>query len=228
MELNILDLNKCGIYVIRNIINNKIYIGKSINIHKRIITHKAFLKAKNKNENRHLINAWHKYNEDNFEYFVIEYLEKKETLLAKRELYWMEVFKSYDRSKGYNLRKDSQSKCIVSNETRELLKLRAKERSEDPNFSTAIYSHTYWKDHPEATKKMADKVKIKKHKFSFEQYDRDNNYIKTWFSVEEIIKHNPEYKWQNIYSVCNGYKPTYRGYIWKKIPKINNEEIVRT
>jgi len=38
-----------------------------------------------------------------------------------------------------------------------------------------------------------------------------------WFSVEEIIKFNPNYKWQNIYAVCNGYKPTMYGYIWCKI-----------
>lgn len=46
------------------------------------------------------------------------------------------------------------------------------------------------------------------------------DYIKTFDSVEDIILENPSYKWQNIYSVCNGYKKSYMGYIWKKELKI--------
>lgn len=39
MKVNKRDLNKHGIYCIRNIINNKVYIGKSINIYTRIASH---------------------------------------------------------------------------------------------------------------------------------------------------------------------------------------------
>ena len=66
------DLGRSGIYCIRNINNNKIYIGKSVNIYKRIKAHTTALNTKSKDENRHLINAWHKYGRDKFEYFVIE------------------------------------------------------------------------------------------------------------------------------------------------------------
>jgi hypothetical protein len=37
-----------------------------------------------------------------------------------------------------------------------------------------------------------------------------------YLEIRIIIKANPNFKWQNIYSVCNGYKPTYMGFIWKK------------
>nr|DAG88575.1 MAG TPA: intron associated endonuclease [Crassvirales sp.] len=57
MKVNKNDLNKCGIYCIRNIVNQKVYIGKSKNIYTRICTHISSLRRKTKDENRHLINA---------------------------------------------------------------------------------------------------------------------------------------------------------------------------
>jgi hypothetical protein len=60
----------------------------------------------------------------------------------------------------------------------------------------------------------------KKKKYKFLQYDKENNFLKEWDSVEEIISNNPNFKWQNIYSVCNDYKKSYMGFIWKKEFKI--------
>ena len=74
MEINKRDLNKCGIYCIRNIVNNKVYIGKSKNIYTRMMQHVYNLQVKSKDENRHLINSWHKYGRENFSYYVIEYI----------------------------------------------------------------------------------------------------------------------------------------------------------
>ncbi len=68
--------------------------------------------------------------------------------------------------------------------------------------------------------KMAKKVSEKKMKYDFYQYDKRNNFIKKFDSVKQIIAEYPNYKWQNIYSVCNGYKKSYMGFIWKKQLKI--------
>lgn len=57
MKVNKNDLNKCGIYCIRNTINQKVYVGKSKNIYQRIIQHTYGLNNKLKDENRHLIAA---------------------------------------------------------------------------------------------------------------------------------------------------------------------------
>ena len=58
MKLNINDKNKCGIYKITNSINNKCYIGKSINIYYRIKSHITDLnRNKSRYENQHFINA---------------------------------------------------------------------------------------------------------------------------------------------------------------------------
>ena len=62
---------KYGIYGIRNKINNKIYIGKTmVNFGDRWDCHKAQLRG-NYHDNPHLQNSWNKYGEDNFEFIII-------------------------------------------------------------------------------------------------------------------------------------------------------------
>jgi len=223
MKANLKDKGKSGIYCIRNMVNGKVYIGKSIDIHTRIKRHIGFLNMKSKNhENPHFINAWWKYGRKNFEYFVLEYLNIDEFALADRELYWMKVYDSTSREKGYNLRADSSTQMIIHDETRERLSKAQKKRFQDPEQrkKQGKISSKFWKENPDVKKEMSKKVAQKKHKYHILQYDKNMNFIKEWFSVEEIIKSNPDYKWQNIYSVCNGYKKTMYGYVWKKKLKI--------
>ena len=54
----------------------------------------TLLNTKSKDENCHLINAWHKYGRHSFSYYVIEYIYEEdeqnlENKLAERELYWI-------------------------------------------------------------------------------------------------------------------------------------------
>lgn len=214
------DLNRCGIYAIRNKINNKYYVGKSINIYERIRQHINKLNKSSKDSNIHLNNSWLKYNRDNFEYIILEDIELNDDLLKQQELYWILKLKSNQREFGYNLRLDSETKCILSKETKQ----RMSEGTllyykENPNALKEIgkKSKKFWKENPEIKSQMAKKVSKAKHKYKIQQFDKQMNFIKEWFAVEDIIKVNPNYKWQNIYSVCNGYKPTIYGYIWRKI-----------
>lgn len=215
MKLNRKEhLNKSGIYCIRNKVNNKVYIGKAKCIYRRIRQHINNLNKKNrKEENDHLINAWHKYGRLNFEYFVIEYIPLD--ALKERELYWQKVYKCTDRDKGYNFREDSETACIVSQETRKKLSEAQIKRFSDPKERLKV-SHTYWKDNPEATKEMAKKLSEIKIKYYIYQYTKDGQYITRWNSVKEILEKNPSYKWQQIYAVCSGHKPSIYGFVWKK------------
>lgn len=52
MKANLKDKGKCGIYCIRNLINSKVYIGKSVDIHRRIKRHVGHLNQQSsKHEN---------------------------------------------------------------------------------------------------------------------------------------------------------------------------------
>ncbi len=211
------DLKRCGIYAIRNLVNNKMYIGKSVNIYERIRNHINLLNKSSLDENIHLINSWHKYQRENFEYLVLEDVEKSNIKLKEKELYWILYFNTLDRDLGYNLRLDSETNCIMSEETKKRMSDSKIKMYSNPDYDKMKHSHNYWKNNPEAKIEMAKKVSLKQQKYKFEQYNLSNKLIKTWNNINEIIEINPNYKWQNIYSVCNGYKPTIYGYIWRKI-----------
>lgn len=89
-----------GIYKITNIVNKKVYIGKSKNIKVRIANHLSKLRNNN-HYNTYLQNSFNKYGEDNFYVEVIE--ECNETVLSNREKYFIKKFNSTDPSLGYNL-----------------------------------------------------------------------------------------------------------------------------
>lgn len=169
--------------------------------------------------------------------------------MSERELAWMDFYNTTNRNCGYNLRRDSSTRMIVhpetiakmsilfsgkdnpnfenrwSDEQKKNMSDIQKERHASGKFYTESWrnaqsesSKNTWKNE-ELKAQMARNVSLSQRKFTFEQYDRAGNLIKTWESVEAIVVANPGYKWQNIYSVCNGYKPTYHNCIWKKIPK---------
>lgn len=222
MKVKTCDKNKCGIYLIRNLINGKVYVGKSINIYKRIIAHICGLTAKRKKEeNSHFISAWHKYGKNAFEYIVLEEccFEK----LSEQEVYWMNFYNSNDSKKGYNKRLDSEGGMIPHKETKLKLKTALHNRFKDPNERKKIgdKSKAFWKNNPDKKELMrlnVKKTKQKKHRFL--QLNEDETIVKIFETIDDIIKENPTYKWQNIYSVCNGYKKRIYGYKWRKELKI--------
>lgn len=128
------DKKKCGIYCIINTVNNKKYVGKAKNIYNRLKQHIRELNAQSKNENRHLKAAWLKYGENVFIYEILEELELDEEKLKLQEDFWIMKYNCIDRKFGYNLRRDSSTKCIVSDETKRLLS--EKNTGENnPNFN---------------------------------------------------------------------------------------------
>ena len=72
------------IYIIRNSINGKFYIGSSKKYHIRKLRHFNELR-KNKHHSIHLQRAFNKYSEENFEFIIIEtcynYLKREQYLL---------------------------------------------------------------------------------------------------------------------------------------------------
>lgn len=90
-----------GIYEIKNLLNNKRYIGQSQNIYIRVTKHINLLK-RNCHSNKHLQSAWNKYGEESFECNALEHCEKEQ--LNEKEEYWIDYYNSNNNECGYNIR----------------------------------------------------------------------------------------------------------------------------
>ena len=90
-----------GIYCIKNIINNKVYIGSSKNIHKRWSNHKYNFKRFGTSVNPHLESAFKKYGINSFTFSILEVCNLEE--LEIRENYWMNTYNSRNNNFGYNI-----------------------------------------------------------------------------------------------------------------------------
>lgn len=108
--------NICGIYIITNDINNKVYIGQSTNINKRIQEH--FWKStcqKDISYNSALHNAIRKYGKEHFYWTILE--ECEPNLLDERERVYIQKYNSISPN-GYNILSGGQqyrtepTKCL--------------------------------------------------------------------------------------------------------------------
>ena len=123
-----------GIYCIEHVASGKKYIGKSVDIELRTLKHKSLCTrtSTSKNSNRYLRAAVQKYGWEAFTtYTVEEFPEVDEALIADREVYWMDFYKSLDREFGYNLVRDSSSGVKHSEETLLLISNAAKNISDE-------------------------------------------------------------------------------------------------
>ena len=119
--------NLPGIYCIENIINNKCYIGQSVNVRKRLRVHIYNCKSK-RYQNRHLYRAVEKHGIENFKISVLTYItddlnyEELKNKLNSLEIEYIKSYNSFGNS-GYNETEggDSKPKYLTPDETREKL-----------------------------------------------------------------------------------------------------------
>lgn len=93
--------NQCGVYVIRNIENGKMYIGSTSNSFKeRWKTHRERLR-KNKHHSAHLQSSYNKYGKDSFEFQIIEITSPEKA--RERESYYISLYNTLNPKYGYNI-----------------------------------------------------------------------------------------------------------------------------
>jgi group I intron endonuclease len=94
------------IYQIKNLVNNKIYIGSTQrqNPFKRKAEHFCKLKG-NYHNNKHLQSSWNKYGEDNFEFTIIEELNfpVEYIYIMEKELFYINKY-----NPQYNIAKETK------------------------------------------------------------------------------------------------------------------------
>lgn len=88
-----------GIYIIRNTVNGKVYIGQSRRISNREYCHFHALE-KGTHYNKHLQRSYNTYGRDAFVFEVIEWCDVSE--LDEREKYYIQKYDSMNINKGYN------------------------------------------------------------------------------------------------------------------------------
>jgi len=120
--LNNITLAEFGhIYLIKNLINNKAYIGQSIRVKYRLSEHIQNVKNK---KNCILYNAINKYGLKNFEFNIIDFANNIDSLNEK-EIQYIQQYNSNNRKFGYNIEEGGrnakasiETKLILSNQRR--------------------------------------------------------------------------------------------------------------
>lgn len=201
------------IYKITNLINNKVYIGKTdFSVEKRWKEHCSDY-YKNKKEHRPLYCAMKKYGINNFQ---IETIEECESFIAsEREKYWIEYYGSF--KDGYNATRGGDGKCYV--DTNIIFSL-----WDDGYNLTQIHNITNYDTHTISAHLSNYGVSSEeKYKRGYQsrfkpiaRIDKNTNQIIDVFSnIEEAkrclnIKDNT-----HISEVCKGKRKTAYGYKWK-------------
>lgn len=211
------------IYKIVNDINNKIYVGQTINsIEERFKEHKNDSKRR-KTEQRPLYRAMNKYGTEHFHIELIEECENDK--LQEREIYWIAYYRGYED--GYNATHGGDGRTLYDHEAikQELLKNpRPKQVAEKFGCCKDIVidiAHQYGiQSINDGQNNFLASSKI------VYQYSKDNQFIQSFPSVAEAAKwcyENGKCKELNsgvrghIVDVCNN-KPKRKsayGYIWK-------------
>ena len=141
-----------GIYQIKCLINNQIYIGQSVNIEQRLSQHKCDLRH-NRHSNSHLQCSANKYGIENFEFTILKTISEDEysqNTLDNLEKEFISKYKSSLRGLGYNIESGGKSKGHISEETKikiknaNLGKKFGKRSEKTKNLMRMNHSH-YWK-----------------------------------------------------------------------------------
>lgn len=228
------NLNQSGIYIIKNKINNKIYIGRAVCIKDRFYDHKHGYGI---SHNSAIDLAIQKYGEDNFIFDIVKLCDKDE--LNYWENYYADYYNCYV-PKGYNINKcgeafhnpakDKEISCydIITgnlintyssaheagrqlNCTRQTISGAANHKGRS---KTALNMFWAWghEPHIEVQKPKAGPLGGK----SVHQYNKDTgDFIQTFYSVGDAERYlNKVGGNKNISAVCLGKRKTAYGYIW--------------
>lgn len=227
-----------GIYIIKNNINDKVYIGSAVNCHQRFIQHKSDFNKQC--HNQRFQNFVNKYGIDTLIFEIIEIVENKEHLID-REQYWIDYYKSWKSTKGFNICKiagstlglkmpkshrETSKKRMQGNKYRQ-----GKKWSEKEKMEIGERSREMWKNNPEKKKEMAKKVgdlkigvpiwngnkphpmkcKVHTNRKVILVFENENLIDECYGTAEVCNKYGLDRG--NVSRVCNGKLKTTKGYV---------------
>lgn len=95
-----IQTKKFVVYKCTNLINGKVYIGKTYDYRDRISKHHYV--AFNKNDDSYFCKALRKYKQENFKWNILSQVDTEEEVF-ELEKFWIKYFKSNNKKFGYNL-----------------------------------------------------------------------------------------------------------------------------
>jgi group I intron endonuclease len=90
-----------GIYMIMNVVQNKVYIGQSSNVAYRMRKHKEMLKG-NRHYNVGLQEHWNRFTQEAFVFNILERIDDK-SKLNEREEFWTKFYQTNTSCQVYNI-----------------------------------------------------------------------------------------------------------------------------
>ena len=230
-----------GIYKIENLINNKKYIGQSINIQDRWYHHRIISLGDTESYklNQGLIHrAIKKYGIENFSFEVIEECTTNE--LDEKEIYWIAYYHTYIEDPlchGYNLTPGGNQRLLIPVDQYDKMGQFIQtftSVSEAANYASGIcnlinclkgrnpssggYQWRYHGEEPPGPLiyKVTDAHNWSSAKKSINQYTKDGQYIATFQSAHEAARSLKGKKNSGHISECCARKrKSAYGFIWK-------------
>lgn len=134
------------IYTITNLINGKVYIGKTNNFRKRKNSHLCLLN-RGVHYNTYLQRSWDKYGSDNVKFDIIDADATSYEDLSEREQYYIKLSRSWDQDFGYNMTLGGEG-SLFTKQRRDALSQRMKgvPKSEEQKKKMSIASKGKSKD----------------------------------------------------------------------------------
>ena len=208
-----------SIYKITNLINNKIYIGETIQpISHRWNQHISASLNKNRHDyNSPIHNAIRKYGDNNF---IVELVEEcDDNIRFERESYYIEFYNSTNQANGYNLIKEGQGGYKYSSkEIKELwnMGLTISEIKQKLNCSKGLVQRRLRGQNipeNEIKNRMSLEASIKQGE-KIEQYTLNGEFIKEWRSISYCEKETG-FNQSAISQVCHQHQLSAYGFLWK-------------
>ena len=188
-----------GVYMIKNILNNKYYIGSSMNIRRRLQCHSSKLNRQT-HHNLHLQYAFNKYGRKAFVFSILETCEPIiDTLIFLEQKY-------LDLKPEYNISPTAYSNCGYHH----TLSARRKMSKSRTGKARLVNKTDY-------AQPKSIKNKNYQHKERFVpvcQYDLEGNLLNEYESVSEAARSINRLR-HGIRDACTGKQLTAYGYIWK-------------
>lgn len=212
-----------GIYQIKNLINQKRYVGSAVSLTSRKSVHFKSLRE-NRHYNIHLQRAWNKYGEEHFKFEILEVCSKR-SLIEKEQYYLDKLNPEYNihRIAGsplgqkYTKKRTNNVSKAFKNKRQKLAKsVIQKYKSGQPMSNLAVeFKTSIWR-----IRKILkeNRIKIRKvykyHEIPVFQYNIGGKLIKKWTSCKNAAS-VLSYDISGICKCARGDIKTYKNYLWK-------------